>query len=178
MDVGRQSLTWLNREWSCGWADFVVAVVRWAFGLLGVLLHQKCIPSTLCMVTPYVPLSLTCIWAEWKDWSCFFDPQVDHIYIQSLRGIKDLHENGINETNFHEVQTNLYAVEFVWTPMICWALGDDFFSFCIISLCHQFTHIHMDRLVVCVCVCVRACMCSCCAHRILKICTVKECVST
>ncbi|KAK7116135.1 hypothetical protein V1264_001871 [Littorina saxatilis] len=28
--------------------------------------------------------------------------EVDHIYIQSLRGIKDLHENGINETNFHE----------------------------------------------------------------------------
>ncbi|PVD19395.1 hypothetical protein C0Q70_19883 [Pomacea canaliculata] len=28
--------------------------------------------------------------------------EVDHIYIQSLRGIKSLHENGINETNFHE----------------------------------------------------------------------------
>ena len=29
--------------------------------------------------------------------------QVDHIYINSLRGIKDIHESGINETNFHEV---------------------------------------------------------------------------
>lgn len=29
--------------------------------------------------------------------------EVDHIYIQSLNGIKDLHETGINETNFHEV---------------------------------------------------------------------------
>ncbi|XP_076465936.1 putative E3 ubiquitin-protein ligase HERC1 isoform X3 [Babylonia areolata] len=28
--------------------------------------------------------------------------EVDHIYIQSLKGIKDLDENGINETNFHE----------------------------------------------------------------------------
>ncbi|XP_067667414.1 probable E3 ubiquitin-protein ligase HERC1 [Haliotis asinina] len=28
--------------------------------------------------------------------------EVDHLYIQSLRGIQDIHENGVNETNFHE----------------------------------------------------------------------------
>ncbi|XP_035829751.1 probable E3 ubiquitin-protein ligase HERC1 isoform X3 [Aplysia californica] len=28
--------------------------------------------------------------------------EVDHLYIQSLRGIIDIHESGINETNFHE----------------------------------------------------------------------------
>ncbi|BFZ01051.1 hypothetical protein BsWGS_04090 [Bradybaena similaris] len=28
--------------------------------------------------------------------------EVDHLYIQSLRGIRDIHESGINETNFHE----------------------------------------------------------------------------
>ncbi|GFS09040.1 HECT and RLD domain-containing E3 ubiquitin protein ligase family member 1 [Elysia marginata] len=28
--------------------------------------------------------------------------EVDHLYIQSLKGIKEIHESGINETNFHE----------------------------------------------------------------------------
>ncbi|XP_062621584.1 probable E3 ubiquitin-protein ligase HERC1 [Saccostrea cucullata] len=28
--------------------------------------------------------------------------ETDHIYIQSLRGILDIHESGVNETNFHE----------------------------------------------------------------------------
>ncbi|XP_052100156.1 probable E3 ubiquitin-protein ligase HERC1 isoform X2 [Mytilus californianus] len=28
--------------------------------------------------------------------------EVDHIYIQSLKGIIDIHESGVNETNFHE----------------------------------------------------------------------------
>ncbi|XP_059169765.1 probable E3 ubiquitin-protein ligase HERC1 isoform X3 [Physella acuta] len=28
--------------------------------------------------------------------------EVDHLYIQSLRGIKEIHESGINEFNFHE----------------------------------------------------------------------------
>ncbi|KAH9513367.1 putative E3 ubiquitin-protein ligase herc1 [Bulinus truncatus] len=28
--------------------------------------------------------------------------EVDHLYIQSLKGIKDIHESGVNEFNFHE----------------------------------------------------------------------------
>ena len=33
----------------------------------------------------------------------FFFFQIDFMYIQSLRGILDLQETGVNETNFHEV---------------------------------------------------------------------------
>ena len=30
--------------------------------------------------------------------------QIDYMYLQSLRGIAEIHKNGINETNFHEVE--------------------------------------------------------------------------
>lgn len=30
--------------------------------------------------------------------------QVDHVYVQTLRGIRDIHESGVNESNFHEVR--------------------------------------------------------------------------
>ena len=43
---------------------------------------------------------------EGKGCTCAVGPQVDHVYIQSLRGIKDLQDTGINETNFHEVQVS------------------------------------------------------------------------
>ena len=55
-----------------------------------------CVNECMCVcVFVYICVCVcVCMWVH---------VQVDHIYIQSLRGIKDLHENGINETNFHEV---------------------------------------------------------------------------
>ena len=52
----------------------------------------------ICSVITNLPMSRR------KGIKLFRWSQVDHIYIQSLRGIRELHETGINETNFHEVQ--------------------------------------------------------------------------
>jgi len=32
------------------------------------------------------------------------------MYLQSLRGIAEIHKNGINETNFHEVEFCYYKI--------------------------------------------------------------------
>lgn len=47
-------------------------------------------------------------------WILIFFFQTDHIYIQSLRGILDIHESGVNETNFHEVSIQNSHMSFAY----------------------------------------------------------------